>query len=57
MLCCGMTRAVQHLIHLDFETAYHFNKLSFVVFPLLIGMILWELWNRFFKDIPPESQE
>ncbi len=54
---CGMTRAVQHLIHFDFESAYHFNKLSFVVFPLLVGMILWELWSRFFKDTPPESPQ
>ena len=33
---CGMTRAIQHLIHFDFEQAYEFNKLSFLVLPLLI---------------------
>ena len=33
---CGMTRAIQHLIHLDFSIAWEFNKLSFVVLPLLI---------------------
>ena len=32
---CGMTRAIMHLIHLDFEEAYQYNKLSFIVFPLL----------------------
>jgi hypothetical protein len=32
---CGMTRSIQHLIHLDFPTAYNYNKLSFIVFPLL----------------------
>ena len=32
---CGMTRAIQHLIHFDFEQAAHYNKLSFIVFPLL----------------------
>ena len=32
---CGMMRAIMHLIHLDFSTAFHFNKLSFIVFPLL----------------------
>jgi len=33
---CGLTRAIQHLIHLDFKTALEFNKLSFIVFPLLV---------------------
>jgi len=36
---CGMTRAVQHLIHFQFEEAWHFNKLSFIVTPLII--FLW----------------
>ena len=33
---CGMTRAIQHLIHFDFTTALGFNKLSIIVLPLLI---------------------
>ena len=33
---CGMTRAIQHLIHFDFSQAYDFNKLSFIVLPILI---------------------
>ena len=33
---CGMTRAIQHLIHLDFSIAYDYNKLSIIVFPVLI---------------------
>lgn len=45
---CGMTRAVQHLIHLDFDAAWDFNKLSFIVFPLLVYMILWETRKRYF---------
>ena len=36
---CGITRAVQHLIHLDFKEAMEFNKLSVVVAPLLV--VLW----------------
>ena len=32
---CGMTRALKHLICLDFETAWGFNKLSFLVLPIL----------------------
>ena len=39
---CGMTRALQHLIHFDFNSAYDFNKLSFIVLPLLIYMIIHE---------------
>lgn len=37
---CGMTRGIQHLIHFDFKTAYDFNKLSFIVFPLFVFMIV-----------------
>lgn len=33
---CGLTRAIQHLIHLEFLLAYEFNKLSVIVFPLLL---------------------
>lgn len=40
---CGMTRAIQHLIHFDFEMAYHYNKLSFIIFPLFVFAILNEL--------------
>lgn len=45
---CGMTRAIQHLLHFDFEAAYGFNKLSFIVLPLALGMIVWEL-QRLYK--------
>jgi hypothetical protein len=50
---CGMTRAIQHLLHLDFEKAYEFNKLSFIVLPLAIIMIAWELK----KVISPQKLE
>ena len=42
---CGITRATQYLIHLDFDGAAKFNRLSFLVLPLLIFMILWEFWK------------
>ncbi len=41
---CGMTRAIQHMIHLDFMEAFHYNKLSFIVFPLFVFMILKEFY-------------
>jgi len=40
---CGLTRAVQHLIHLDVLVAYEFNKLIVIVFPLLIFVYYQEL--------------
>jgi hypothetical protein len=39
----GLTRGCMHLLHLDFEGAASFNKLSFVVVPLLLG--LWGMWT------------
>ncbi|MGJ8660508.1 MAG: DUF2752 domain-containing protein [Bacteroidota bacterium] len=36
---CGMTKAIMHLVHFDFESAIIYNRLSFVVLPLLI--LLW----------------
>lgn len=46
---CGMTRAIQHLIHFEFKAAYEFNKLSLVVFPLLVFMIIKELIKMYRK--------
>ena len=40
---CGMTRAIQHLIHLDFTNAKECNKLSFIVLPLLIMLLIKEV--------------
>lgn len=47
---CGMTRAVQHLIHFDFATAAEYNKLAFIVVPLGVFMVAKEIYNRFFKN-------
>lgn len=43
-LGCGMTRAVMHFIHLDFDSALFFNQGSLIVAPLLI--IVWVIWVR-----------
>ena len=32
---CGLTRACMHIIHLDFDTAANFNKMAFIVFPIM----------------------
>jgi len=44
---CGMTRGIMHLIHLDFENAFAYNMLSFIVLPLMI--LIWIQW--FFKEL------
>lgn len=47
---CGLTRACMHLIHLDFEEAFAFNMLSFVVFPILAfwwAKWFWTDWKQF----------
>lgn len=51
---CGMTRGIQHLLHLDFLTAYEFNKLSLIVLPLLIYLWLNELRRTYkmIKNVP-----
>jgi hypothetical protein len=50
---CGMTRAIMHLIHLDFRAAAGFNKLCFIVFPVL--GFLWTQW--FLKDYKRLQQQ
>lgn len=56
---CGMTRACQHLIHLDFEDAYVYNMLSFVVLPLLA--VVWIQWFikewKTYKKLRPAIQQ
>lgn len=47
---CGMTRAVQHIIHFDFAAAAEYNKLAFIVVPLGIYMVATEIYKRFFKN-------
>lgn len=42
---CGLTRGIMHLIHFQFEDAWDYNMLSFIVLPLLI-VIWFEQLNR-----------
>ena len=41
-LGCGMTRAVMHLHHFDFDDAVYFNQGVFIVYPALA--IVWCIW-------------
>ena len=45
---CGMTRAVMHLHHLDFEKATDFNRGVLVVYPIL-GFLWFKLTYKFFS--------
>ncbi len=49
---CGMTRAVMHFIHFDFKTAWMFNKLSFIVVPMLVPMWIKSVLIVFKRDLP-----
>lgn len=44
---CGITRAFQHFLHLDFAVAYQYNKLIVIVFPLLALLWLKQLLAQF----------
>jgi Protein of unknown function (DUF2752) len=46
---CGMTRAVMHLIHFEFDTAAYFNPLCFIVAPVLAFYWLKWTWTAFKK--------
>jgi hypothetical protein len=32
---CGMTRALMHFLHFEFDVAWSYNKLAFLVAPLI----------------------
>lgn len=49
---CGMTRAIMHLIHFDFAGAWAFNKLAFLVLPLLFPFWLKSVFVVFNKELP-----
>lgn len=43
---CGLTKATMHFVHFQFEEAWNFNKLSFIVVPML-----FPLWVKSIYDI------
>jgi len=40
---CGISRAVMHFHHLEFDEAVYFNQLVLIVYPFLVG--LWVKWT------------
>jgi hypothetical protein len=56
---CGITRAVQHALHLDFQTAWAYNKLIIVIAPLLIWLYFQEVktsYTYFFQADTPSGR-
>ncbi len=49
---CGLTKAVMHLIHFDFAGAWGFNKLSFIVVPMLFPMWIKSIYDIQGKKMP-----
>jgi hypothetical protein len=55
-LGCGLTRATQHFIHFDFISASHFNKLVFVVVPIIVYFWIKEI-IKVYKKIKIQSSK
>jgi hypothetical protein len=43
---CGLTKATMHFIHFEFEKAWSYNKLVFIVVPMLVP-----LWAKAIYEI------
>lgn len=48
-LGCGLTRATQYLLHLEFKRAWEYNRLIIIVFPLMT--FYWIKGLFFIKDL------
>ena len=49
---CGMTRAVFSLLYLDLEAAWGFNKMVFIVVPLMLWLyvkLVLRLWRKLYR--------
>ncbi len=49
---CGLTRGVMHFIHFDFKEAWHFNKLTFIVVPMLFPLWVKAIYELRGKQLP-----
>lgn len=49
---CGMTRAVMHLIHFEFQEAWGFNKLVFFVLPVFFLVWVKSIYEIRGKNMP-----
>lgn len=49
---CGMTRGIMHFIHFEFEKAWEYNQLTFIVVPLLFPYWLNAVYEVLDKEKP-----
>ena len=49
---CGLTKATMHFVHFQFEAAWDFNKLSFIVVPMLFPLWLKSIYDIQGKRMP-----
>jgi Protein of unknown function (DUF2752) len=49
---CGLTKGVMHFIHFEFEKAWEFNKLTFIVVPMLFPLWLKSVYELRGKQLP-----
>jgi hypothetical protein len=49
---CGLTKATMHFIHFEFEQAWNFNKLSFIVVPMLSPLWVKSIYDIQGKRLP-----
>lgn len=49
---CGLTRGVMHFVHLDFAKAWEFNKLTFLIVPMLFPLWIKAVYEARGKRLP-----
>lgn len=49
---CGLTRGIMHFIHFDFSAAWSYNKLTFIVVPLLAPLWVKSIYGLRGKELP-----
>jgi len=54
---CGMTRAFLNVLHLDFVSAFNYNKNVIIVFPLTICIYLYSWYMYIFKRRKKDERE
>ena len=43
---CGMVRAFYSVVHFDFPTAWQYNRMVVIVFPLLSALVMLWIWKK-----------
>lgn len=49
---CGLTRATMHFMHFEFQEAWNYNKLVFIVVPMLSVLWLKAVYDIQGKKLP-----